>query len=51
MVLEIMDTLNVEILNSFNPELQLNNAKSSIKNELKNLVSELRGFRFVVNLV
>ena len=41
-------TYNAEMLNSFNPELQL---KSPIKNNLKKLVSELRGFKFVTTLV
>ena len=28
---------NVEVLNSFNPELQLEDTESAIKNELKNI--------------
>ena len=42
---------NVEILNYFNPELQLKNTESGIKNKLKDLLSELRGFKFVTTLV
>ena len=38
---------NAEILNSFNPELQLKDTESAIKNKLKNLLSELRGFKFM----
>ena len=41
-------TYNAEMLNSFNPELQL---KSPTKNNLKKLVSELRGFKFMTTLV
>ena len=37
-------TYNVEIFISFNPELQLNNAEFIIKNKLKNLLNEMRGF-------
>ena len=37
----------VEILNSFNPELQLKDTESAIKSKL----TELRGFRFVTTLV
>ena len=33
-----------EILNSFNPELQLKGTESAIKNKLKQLLSELREF-------
>ena len=42
---------NVEILNSFTPELELNNTESSIKNKLINLLTELKGFKFVTTLV
>ena len=35
---------NVEILNIFNPELQLINTKPIIKNKLKELLSELKKF-------
>ena len=44
-------TYNVDILNFFNPELQLKDAVSAIKNELIDLLSELRGFEFVTSLV
>ena len=36
---------NVEILNIFDPELQLNNTKPMIKNKLKELLSELKNFK------
>ena len=38
---------NAEILNSFNPELQLNDAEFAIKNKLKKLLTKLKGFKFV----
>ena len=38
-------------MSSFNPELQLKNNESAIKNELIDLVAELKGFRFVKTLV
>ena len=34
-------------MNSFNPELQLQNTESAIKNKLKDLLYEVRGFKFV----
>ena len=36
---------NVEILNLFDPELQLINTKPVIKNKLKELVNELKKFK------
>ena len=42
---------NVTILNSFNPELQLKDAESTIKNKLMDLLSELKCFKFVTKLV
>ena len=42
---------NVEILNSFNPELQLKDIESSIKSKLIGLLPELKGFTFVKILV
>ena len=44
-------TYNVEISNSFNPKLQLNDTESSIKSELIDLLSKLRGFKFLTTLV
>ena len=38
---------NVEILNSFNPELQLKNTESLIKSKLIGLLFELRGCKLV----
>ena len=46
-----MSTYNVEILNSFNPEIQLKDTESAIKNKLINLLPELRGFKFVTKLI
>ena len=42
---------NVELLNLFNPDLQLKDTESSIKNNLKRLLSKLRGFTFVTTLI
>ena len=39
-------TCNIEILNSFDPELQLKDTESAIESKL----TELRGFRFVTTL-
>ena len=36
---------NIEILNLFNPDLQLINTKPVIKNKLKELISELKKFK------
>ena len=44
-------TYNVEILKSFDSELQLKDTESTIKNKLKDLLSELRDFKFVTILV
>ena len=46
-----MSTYDVEILNSFNLELQLKDSESVIKNKLINLSSKLRGFKFKTTLV
>ena len=42
---------NVEIVTSFNPKLQLKDTESAIKNQLKKILSELRGFKFMTTLV
>ena len=42
---------NVEILNLFDPELQLINIKPMIKNKLKELLSELKKFKVQAVLV
>ena len=42
---------SVEILYSFNFELQLKDTESAISSKLKNLLFELRGFKFVTTLV
>ena len=46
-----VSTYNVEILNSFNPEQQLKDTESAIKNNVINLLSKLRGFKFVTTFV
>ena len=43
--------VHLENLNYFNSELQLKNTESAIKKKLKNLVNELKGFKFVITLV
>ena len=42
---------NIEILNIFDPELQLINTKPMIKNKLKELLSELKNFKVETILV
>ena len=44
-------TYNVQILNSFNPELQLKDTECAIKSRLTELLTQLKGFRFVKTLV
>ena len=44
-------TYNVDISNSFNPKLQLKDTKSTIKNQLIELLTQLKGFNFVTTLV
>ena len=41
----------VDILNSFNHELQLNYTESTIRNKLIDLYTKLRGFKFVTTSV
>ena len=45
-----LSTHSVEVLNSFNPELQLEGTAFVIRNKLKKLFTELRGFKFVTEL-
>ena len=42
---------HVEILNSFDPKLQLKDTESEIKNKLINLLTQLKGFKLVTTLV
>ena len=44
-------TYNVEILKCFNPELQLGDTESATEIKLIELLSQLRGFKFVTTLV
>ena len=44
-------TDNVEISHLLYPELQLKDNESVIRNKLKDLLNELRGFKFVTTLV
>ena len=41
---------DVEILSSFNLEPQLGDIESAIKNKLKKILTELRGFKFMTTL-
>ena len=50
MLLKAMQVL-VEILDSFNPELQLKDTESAIKSRLIELLTQLKGFKFVTTLV
>ena len=43
-------TYNVEILNSFNPELQLKDTESAIKSKLIELLTQLKSFKLVKTL-
>ena len=43
-------TYNVEVLNSFNPQLQLKDAEFAIKCKLIELLTRLKGFKFVITL-
>ena len=38
-------------MNSFNPELQLKDIESAIRNKLKDLLNKLKEFRFMATLV
>ena len=40
-------TLNVQVLNSYNPELQLKGIESAIKSKLIELLTQLKDFKFV----
>ena len=44
-------TYNFEILNSFNPELQLEDTESAIKSKLTDLLTQLKGFKLLKILV
>ena len=46
-----ISTYNVEILNSFNPELQLKDTESATESKLTELLNQLKGFKFVKTLV
>ena len=44
------NTYNVEILNSFNPELQLKDTEPAIKSKLIELLTQLKSFKLVKTL-
>lgn len=47
MLVQIMITYDVEVQNSFNPDLQLKDTGSTIRKRLKDFMAELRWFKFV----
>ena len=51
MLMKVIQILIMLKLNSFNPEMQLNDTESAIKNKLKGLLMEMRGFKIVTTLV
>ena len=52
MLLKAMQVLIIlKFLNSFNPELQLKDTKSTIKRKLIELLTQSKGFKFVTTLV
>ena len=51
MLLKVLaSNYNIEILNSFNPEVQLKDTESAIKSKLIKLLARLKGFKFVTTL-
>lgn len=46
-----MNNNNVEVLNSFNSDLQLADTESTIRDKLKNQLTELTGLKFAMTLV
>ena len=40
----------IKVMQTFNPELQLKSTESAIKNKLKNLLTELRGLKYLFRL-
>ena len=46
-----VSSCTVEILNSFNLELELKYTESAIKSKLVSLLTQLKGFKFVTTLV
>ena len=42
---------NVKILNFFNPDIQLKNTESATKSKLIDLLTQLKGFKFLATLV
>ena len=45
------NSYNVKILNSFIPELQLKDIESTIKSKLMDLLTQLKGFKFMTTIV
>ena len=52
MLLKVLQVLiMLKILNSFNPELELKDTESTIKSKLIELLTQLKGFKFMITLV
>ena len=48
---KITKQAHVEILISFNPEVQLKDTEFALKNKLQKLLTKLKGFKFVTTLL
>ena len=48
---KIAKQAHVEILISFNPEVQLKDTEFALKNKLQKLLTKLKGFKFVTTLL
>ena len=46
-----LSTYNVDILIFFNPELQLQDTDSAIRNKVKDVLNDFEGFKFVTTLI
>ena len=49
--MKIAKQAHVEILISFNPEVQLKDTEFALKNKLQKLLTKLKGFKFVTTLL
>ena len=50
MLLKVLKVLTILTFKFFNPELQLRDTESAIKNKLTELLFKLRGFKFVTTV-
>ena len=46
-----LSTYNVDILIFFNPELQLQDTDSAIRNKVKDVLTDFEGFKFATTLI